>query len=575
MKLSFVRQHSLGLVAALIIGVVVALPPIWFHFSSAYQGIDMLKTNTEEHYVAQIQEAFDGHHNLGNPFLGDLKNEPYLFPILSPNIIWVVGKILFLKTIPAVLVTRFLCSALLAFIIYLFVFNLTKSRITGLIAAPFVMLGYGLVDPNNFIALLKTGVLPSEMTFLHYARPINPNVSALFFFGYLFCLWRYLYEPVKNKWYGLLSTLILGLSFYVYLFTWTFIFVFNGMLIIVFLFKHDREKIKKIVWLSLLALPISIFYWINYWNASQSPWYAETATRFGFVKTHAWNISKLVIIAAVAFATSYRILDERVRVFFVAFFPTAFFVVNEQVVTGYYIFNHHYHWNFNTPLVIILLVGIFFALLNKYMKRKAIIYSIASVLFVVLLLCGINEQRVSFAASLPDTMAQQRYAPLIDWLNKETQKDKVIFASLKITDAIPALTHNNVYYDSTAIYTLMPTKRLEQNYLVYRYLEGVPANEIELYLQSHRKELGYFLFGYTYVFQENTCLTCFPDNFIIEMTKEYRALNDQNFISYLNRYPLDYVVWDREKDPVWKPDRFNLKIAKDFGNIVVYEFTTH
>lgn len=566
----FFRQHALGLAVAVIIGVIISLPPIWFRFSSSYQGIDMLKTNTEEHYVAQIQEVYDGYHNLGNPFLGDLKNEPYLFPILSPNIVWAIGRLFFLKTIAAVLFTRFLFSAFLAFIIYLFVYNLTKNKIVGLLAAPFVMLAYGLVDPNNILALLKSGVLPSEKTFLHYGRPINPSVSAMFFFGYLLCLWKYLYEPAKNKWYGFVAVLLLGLSFYVYLFTWTFIFVFNGMLVIVFCFKRDKEKVKKIIWLSLWALPVSIFYWINYLAASQNPWYAETATRFGFVHSRALNISRLVIIAGIAFVASYRILSERARVFFAAFFPTAFFVVNEQVITGYYIFNEHYHWNFNTPLVIISLVCILYAWVDKYVTKKAVTYTVTGVLFALFLFSGVNEQRVSYAAALPDTMARQRYAPLINWLNKETPKDKVALASLEIADAIPALTHSNVYYDSTALYTLMPTKRLEHDYLVYRYLEGIPTNEIEQYLQSHRKELSYFLFGYTYVFQENTCLICFPDNFIIEMTKEYQTLTDENFISYLSQYPLDYIIWDKEKDPDWRLDRFHLKVIRDFGSIVVF-----
>ena len=70
----------------------------------------MMKTNTELHYVTQIREIYDGHNRLGNDNFADLKDSPYLFPLLPPNIVWSVGKALFLDAISVVIVTRFIFS---------------------------------------------------------------------------------------------------------------------------------------------------------------------------------------------------------------------------------------------------------------------------------------------------------------------------------------------------------------------------------------------------------------------------------------------------------------------------------
>lgn len=566
----YLKENVLGLSVAFLISLVVGLPAVWFHFSSSYQGVDMLKSNTEEHYVSQIQEVFDGYHWLGNDNYADLKNQPYLFPVLGPNLIWIVGKIFFLKAIPTVMLVRFLSSFFLAFILYRFVLYLTGNKVAAVVSMPFVMLAYGLVDPSNIISFFHTGVLPSEKVFLHYSRPINPEISSLFFFGYLLVFWRYLHEEKSSRWVGILSILLLGLSFYVYLFIWTFLYVFNGISAFYYVYKRDWKKVKKIILVSGIAFLISVFYWFNYWHTKQSLWYAETATRFGFVKHRTPSFSRLIFGCLVLFLFSFKIVSQRAREFFIPFFLTAIFVVNEQVITGYYIFNEHFHWNYNTPLAIICLVIILFSWLKKYALKSIYIYVITGILLAIFFWCGINEQRVSYAANLPAVIAEQRYAPVFNWLNTKTKKEDTVLASFGITDSVTALTHDNVYYNGTGIYTLLPTARLEHDYLVYRFLDGVSTSTFKDYLETHRGDISYFLFGYTYIFQDNICLTCFPDSYLTEMNGEYQTLTEHNFLSYLKQYPLDYIIWDKKIDPTWRMDRFGLPIVKDFGDITIF-----
>src|SRR3989344_2744323 len=183
-KLDLLKEQATGIIIAVVVGLIIALPPIVFRWSSDYQGFDMLKTNTEAHYVAQVQEVYDGHLALGNPFFADLKNEPYLFPPIGPLVIGLIGRFLGLGAIEAVMLLRFVITSAMAFFIYLFTRELASNKWAGLIAAPFVMLGYSLLDPSYILEFFRD---PSRAAdFIDYGRPVNPQFSSLLFFAYLF-----------------------------------------------------------------------------------------------------------------------------------------------------------------------------------------------------------------------------------------------------------------------------------------------------------------------------------------------------------------------------------------------------
>ncbi len=563
------RFHLWGLVSALAIGIIIAVPAVIFHFSSAYQGIDMMKTNTEPHYITQIKEVYDGHYGLGNPFYADLKHLPYLFPPLSPLLIGLVGKLFSLDIMTAVFAARFLCTGATAFFIYLFVTHLTQRRLLGLIAAPSVMLGYGLLDPQSISNLLLHGIPTPHSAFIDYGRPINPQVSSLFFFAYLFFLHIFL---KKNRLvHGIIASILFGLSFYVYLFTWSFILVLNGALGIVYLWKKDWNTVKRLIIISLGGILIGLPYFFHIRQASLNPWYEESAARFGFVHVRFFSISRIVVISAILFALVRRFFTQEIRLFFIAFFLAAFISVNEQVITGRFLFNHHYHWYYVTPLIIVFLVIVFFSLLKKLKIRPVIERSIAVLLIVIMFFNGVFAQSHSYYAALPEVIELQEYAPVISWLNTETKIDTTVLAPGTLSDLIPAITHNNIYYPNTGLYTLVSDERLLDIYLVYTYLDGVPKAEIQTYLENKRNEISGFAFGYAYSFIPDLCYGCFPDSVIDELVTKYTALDEKNFLDFLTQYPVEYIVWDTYKNPKWNIDRFPFHLVKEFEGIKIYQ----
>ncbi len=565
----FLKQHSLGIILSFTIGAIIAAPPFFFRFGEAYRGFPLMKTNTEAHYVAQIQEVYDGHYGLGNPFFADLKDSPYLFPPLSAHLVAWIGKILHLSAIDAVMILRFFFTSALAFFIYRFVFEISKQPAAGWVAAVFVVLGYSLVDPGYIISVVRGWGIPAHAGFIDYGRPINPQVSSLFFFVYLFFFWKSLHDPHGRVRSTIVALILFGASFYVYLFTWSFILALNGGLFLVYAMKKDWRKVRTIAEISLGGFVLGIPYFLNAFAASHALAYTESAPRFGFVHMRVPNVSRLMAGAFVLFIFFRQRLDERVRLFFLASFLAGFAIVNEQVVTGLYLFNHHYHWYYNTPLVIIFFTLLAFFGLSRIQNRWIHWVGIALLLFVPLA-HGVVVQTTAYRAILPLVKEEQRYAPVIEWLNRETAKDTTIVASLPFSDVVPALTHNNIYFPNTGFYTLVSNERLLHAYAAYIYLGGIGDTDIRSYLEAHRNDISGFAFGYAYSFLPGVCYGCFPESVIDQIAAVYAEVDDKNFLSFLKRYPADYLVWDRTLHPEWAIDRFGLQPLVAFDHITIY-----
>ena len=192
--------------------------------------------------------------------------------------------------------------------------------------------------------------------------------------------------------------------------------------------------------------------------------------------------------------------------------------------------------------------------------------------FLVFVFCGygVAVQAASYRAVYTQVVQEQRYAPLFSWLNEPDQKNRTVFAPLSAAHMISAVTHANVYYTSNALYTLVPTERLLHAYLAYAFLDGVPREDIQDYLNTRRDEISGWAYGYAYSFQKGVCTGCFPDEVIVNLTREYQNFSEQTFITELKKYPVDYLVWDKKNDPAWRMDHLGLELVNSFGDIALY-----
>ncbi|MDO8499668.1 MAG: hypothetical protein Q7S66_03335 [bacterium] len=570
--LNFGKKYAI-FILAFVIGVLIVFPSAYFHyFDSSYRGIEFFGSSDEAIYLAQIQEVYDGHYSFGNVYLSDLKDSPSVQQSLSSFLVMAMGRIGGMDAPAVNIVTKFVLPFILTLLVYTFFRNLSGRRNLALLLTVFFMLGPAtliFLNPAAWIPFFKDGALLGvDLKFLTYARPINPQVSSLFFFGYLVCFWKFLYEE-KRRVYGTLAAVILGLAFYTYFFSWSLLFTLNGALGLWYLIKKDWAQCKKIIAVTAGAILLGLPYFMNTLDVLNSPWYTQVTHRFGVAEGHTFIFSR--IWWGVFFATLflYREWDNR-KIFILGWLASAFIVTNQQLITGRTVpIPSHYHWYYVAPLGGALLIYLVFRQLEKFVSKR-IFYACFVFLFILFFSSAIILQRQSYLSQRDSFADSQRYAPALFWLEQNLPKDSVIFGNEAVYQLVVAYTNKNVYYHGGAGDFLINEDRLKHYLFTYLYLKGIGKDEMRAYINNNRDQVGAWLFSQSYRVS-NGCYGCFPDTVIDTLVSGYADFVQHDFVNELKKFPVDYVVWDKEDNPEWAMDRFfNQSVYAD-GQIVIYQ----
>ncbi len=575
--MELIKKHWPGIALGILIGLIIIAPVFYFrYFDKAYKGLDYFGSSNEDFYLSQIQEIYDGHWSLGNIYLAEGKNDYYVQPPLPPMIAAFLGKLLGASARNINLITKFLFPALLTVLIYKFFAALTGRKDVPILMATFVMLTQAtwiFLNPGAWLPFLLRGeFIGTNYEFLSYARPINPQISSFFFFGYLFCLWKFLFasQPAKSeKWYGISSAVILGLSLYTYFYAYSFLFVFSGILASWFLISRDWKNFKKMALVSAGALLVGIPYFINFFGALRSPFYLPLTQRLGILSTHKFVFSRVWFGITALFLLLYKKFDN-FKLFIMAFLVAAFAVTNQQIITGKIApMLSHYHWYYIAPVGGAVLIYLFFIYLDKLASPAL---SRATMIFLFLLFCsaGILFQKASYAAGKEGIISLQRYAPVIAWIDKNIKQESTIFAGQNWAGWITAYTSQNIYSGGVLHNFLVNPERFRHSLYVYTFLSGVNKENAKKFFYENRESVGASIFD-QYYREQNGCYGCFPDALMEELIAGYQKFLDQNFVGELKKYPLDYLIWDKNADPAWKIDRFFHDKVYDQDGIIIYK----
>src|SRR3989338_894675 len=572
-----VRENWIALLLAILVGILVVFPSFYFrYFDGAYRGIDLFGSGNEDFYLTQIQEIYDGHWSFGNIYLADGKDDYYVPPPLPAMLTAFLGKSLGISARDINLLTKFLFPALLTIIVYALFLNLTRRKDVAILMAAFVILvqaTWVLLNPAAWWPLLtKSQFLGTNLNFISYARPINPQLSSILFFGYLLTIWKFLFEEdvsKSKKIYGIVSAIILGLSFYTYFYAYSFLAAFNGVLAIWFLYSRDWDRFKKMLLVSLGALAVGIPYFINFFGVMRSPFYGRLSVSLGVFKTHRFIFSRVWLGVSVIFLLLYRKLDH-FKVFIAAFLTAGFIVTNQQLITGKIApMVAHYHWYYIAPMSGAILIYLFFLYFEKAASRpifrSAMILSLLFFLYV-----GILYQKESYAASREWFVSLQRYAPTISWLDKNIKKESTIFANIDLSNWIPGYTSHNIYLGGIIQDSLICEDRLRHVFYTSSFLNGVSGNSSKKFFYENKELVGAAIFE-QYYREKNGCYGCFPDFILDQLISEYQDFLEKDFTEQLKKYPIDYAVWDKEKNPEWQLDRFFKDKIYESDNLLIYK----
>ncbi len=567
--IQIIKSHKWAVILAVLAVIIIAFPQAYFRYDNqdTYQGMELL---IQSPCTPWIREALDGHLSLGSIYLRDGKDDPYIFQPLGAVMIASLGKIFFLDFNNTLLLSRLLFSFLVFLLIYGFVFALSKSKLAALASSTLFFLGGELISRSGLLQILGG---ESPRPFLYFFRPLIPILPALFFFGFLLFFWLFL-EKKQWRW-GMASAITLGLSFYNYFYDWTFIYAFAGMLMLFFLVQKKWSDVKRIFAVLVGGLVISIPYWLNMFSASLHPTYEEMGRRFGILDSHSlisvgYLVPLLFIMVLLFFPKKYK-----KRFFFVFSLAIApFIVLEQQLITGKILQSGHYHWRYHTPLAIIILLIILFSWLSRRkweFFKKALAFSIIAVSIYT----GIFMQSVSYIDVEGEMLQQQRYGPVMKWLNTNAQKEEVVFGNNELSYFVSIYTPMNVFHHMGAAYALATSKeRLENNLFALYRLDGVGKNEAKEVFFQDRGRISGRVYG-LYYRELLGNYKSIPDEVLQESVQKYQdslSIPTNEFLNELwSKYHVKYLVWDKKNNPKWQLDNYPfIKKVAEFGDLIIY-----
>ena len=540
----------------LAIAISVGFPEVLFvsEMGNKYQGVPLMGTDAEEHYLASMREAYDGRYVLSNTY-SIPKNIPFLYPEGGETMAGFASRISGLGVIRFNIAMKFLSPFLLFLLLYKLVLLIDGRKSVALLSASFIILGSNLAArPNEILNLLTPGS-GYHPGFNNYFRPINPEISSMLFFGYLVLFYKFIKTP--KILFAIFLGAILGASFYFYLFTWTFLLVLTSLFLVFSVIVKKYELTKKILLTLATALLLSLPYWLEIKRAVSFPDYQDAALRFGMESGRNFffsgSLALLSAIMVLLFINYFRGAKKEASIFGTLFALSALMVYNQQLITGKSIQSPHYHFMTTVPMIIVFTVIFTWTCFQKISIFKSIFLQALAVSFAlaIFFVNNFNWQMLSYEHTKGTAIQRQDYKPVINWLEQNAAEDDIVFSSAPLSTLIPVFTPLNIYPSAFAQYYLLPKNVFRQQTFLDLRFAGVSSEEAsERFLGDLRNELSYGTYGIRY--RKNM-----PDFEAEKLADEYAAFYGKSLKEILDKdyYRPDYFVFDQKFNELALPKK--------------------
>lgn len=579
----FLREHKLAIFLALLTSAIVAFPQVYFRIDhkDLYQdGIEAIELLPDSPRSALVREVQDGHPGIGSIYYKDGKDDPYVYQPLQPMVVAYMGQMFSLNINNTILLSRLILPFLVFLLIYVFVLLLSGDKFTALSSAAVLALADSVSTLSGASRLLQ-GLSPSN--FLQLARPVNPAMTYIPLFAFLIVFWLFYRkrgQSAQAGWrYGLASAVLLGLNFYNYFYSWTFLYAFGAILILMLLLQKKWSEATRLVGVFLGALFVAIPYFINLYRASLYPTFGEVGARFGLIFSHTpIFVGFTAIVALVVFFLGFP-KEDRERYFFsLALLLTALATHSQQILTGRIMQADHYHWFFNKPMAVIMVLLVIFHRLDRW-RQLSYKKTFAALVISISIFTGVFVQTVSYHSDRRDggdiAVERQKYAPVMNWLNENAAAESVVLANSEISHLTIIYTSSNVFHYISAHLSLAATEeRIRNSLFTFYRLRGVDAKDASEVLSAERGYIAVSLYG-LYYRELLGSYEAMPDEKFEEIIALYKETLSTPTSAWLEqiftKYEVEYVIWDKEKDPLWRLDQYRfLDKTVEFGNLAIY-----
>ncbi|MFZ2522332.1 MAG: hypothetical protein WAX44_01650 [Minisyncoccia bacterium] len=570
--ISTLRNNYIAFLFSLLVGIVYIFPHVYFILDQGenYKGIYISRSYDEDTYYSSIRQIYDGKSATMNPYLPEYEEKTIVSAYkFIESIIGYLGVFFNLSISSLAILSKFIFPTLIFLSVYFFILVLFHDKLTAIFTAFFVLLGQELA-PLNITSAIETFMFQSPFhSFLLFNRPINPQVSIIFFFLVL-CLLAKLWNNTHSKKYAILSGIIVGFLSYIYFYYWNFTLIFLGLIFLYSIFLKEKELLKNISISIIVSLAVAMPFIVNTLLALKT---GAMSVSKNYILTHRYINEKVILLPLIVFIVIYlwntiiskkfnisvvlSFINEKKFLFIFLLVVTGFLATNQQVIHGYEIQQHHYHFMTNISVFIITMSVIFSTFLKSHINKYKLF--IVSLVMFVIFIHAISVQASSYKYWVDKFGHFQDYSPVFDWLNNNSKADDVVYSSTEISEIIPVYTHNSVYGSLHASVYPVPTERLAHNYFTLMYLRGISGKEVKTYLydEKYRNEFGHMVFEGQYWRSVCGSFGCFPDSVLDSYIKNYELLVKDSFETNLKKYKIDYILWDSELNPEWEIDKFN------------------
>lgn len=568
------QSYVFALFAAGIIATVTALPQmlLQYELGGSYRGIIATGTDAEEYYLVRVREAYDGHASVSSPDLFEYKEKSSPQGALSENIIAGISKIFSISVPQAIVYGKFIFPFFFSLVLYGFIYFLTRNKPLALTVPFFVILGSNFIFHPKDIFFLLTLQWNKLGSFLEYLRPINPQMSSLLFFLWL---WTFMVWMRKgNIWIFFLSSALLGSLFYAYLYSWTLAYAIVAMFFI-FSFKKDAAILgirkKKLIALVFLSFVFSIPYWMNFFELRQDVLYSVLQRRYGFFQSHEALWSNFLFFDLALLFFLYRKKEKDMNYYlFLSVILSLWALINQQVTTGLRFYPGHWHWYSTAPFTIILVLLAFF---KTFQTKERFMKWIAAVFILAAFTNGAVRQTNAYRDIRESSMKSQRQREVFDWLNKNTQKDDVVLADKSLNVNLGIYTHNNNYLTRWGHFYLIPHERLEDSFLAQAFLNQADEKNIEKFIHSDNRYLYEIVYGRHRLRSGECTNECVHPREVEEWRIKYLSWKDAvDFEKFLKKYRMNYALEDTQEYPEWNLGRFSfLKFITEINGVKIFQ----
>ncbi|MDO8676878.1 MAG: hypothetical protein Q7K16_04535 [Candidatus Azambacteria bacterium] len=555
-----IKYHCAAIIIALILGVLMILPFFYFHIKlgNNFKGIFPEIVNDENFYYARIKDIVDGHSFLSNAYLAEHKEGLPQQLFLAEWFLAQLLKLFGLGINAAHLIYNFILPIVGFLLAYIAFYLILRKR--------FFSLGFCLF---LFFGLFLTA----------FIRPVSPQFNFIFWLTQFIFLWLFIMEQ-RRKWIWLLA-INFGLLFYVYPYYWTFYLIFFCVLAVLYFWKGRALSYGILAIASgglVLAIP---YFYLNY-LAAQLPYYTETLTRLGMLYTRFPSGFRIILWSAFGLAIFSWFLWRRVvefdvkASFFILGILSSVIVANQHLLTGKN-FEFSSHYDIGAVFFLVFAVAYLFNTVKSRKLSIAIVIIIAAVVVNGLY----NYSKTVFAVINENAIYKQNYAPIFKWLNGNTEKDSIVYANPDLSRLIPVYTANNVFYVREANLFFISDEEVSDRFILNNFFENFNKNFI---IENDRSVYGVrYIDAYGHAVQGNKLRRLLglklepeiylPEEAILKVMTRAKELQKGNFSEELKKFRIDYLVWDKNKNPDWEINSKNFKPIFKNDNLIIFKFT--